>query len=273
MNSYIPRANCFRGYPINDGFANIIIDYTNRLPIIDLMQLREQYQAGIYPINIYPDWKVNEEIAIQFQYDRISSRPSIANIYNESGLVATMTWTNITPLGWVGYDVSKFTYTPTVSGYYYIEITYLETGSRIATIRTDTFYVSDSLSDDKNLLELQFYSDENINGFVFDQYYKAYYTGQWEPSDPDERSSIFDEDLKAKLAAIEYDKIKITLTEIHISYYSVIAKQLQNKNLKLNGLSYIYESGISLERTEKTDVVNIIFELTANYDNDFMTIN
>lgn len=265
----IPAANPFVFNLANLNGSNVEIDYEDYLPVTALMRLNTQYQAGIYPPepDFYPDWLINEQIAIQIRGDITSA----AAIIYGPGVGASMTQTTITPSGFT-VVVRRFTYTPTVAGYYYI-LLLVSTTSNTYQYISHTFKVNDNLSNDKNLIELGFYDDENVNGFVFDaDIYKAYYTGQWKISPQQRNSSIIDEDVTALLASKSYNKKSVTITDVDQLYYEVIAKQLENDTVYLNGMAYICKEPPEIEYIDKSTLVNVTFELTAKYDNNYINI-
>jgi hypothetical protein len=257
MNPFIFNLSLLNG-------SNVTIDYENQMPIDGLMQLNEQYQAGIFPSepNVYPDWKTNEEIAIQINGDITSALA----IINGPGIRTAMSQSTITPAGYL-VSVRKFTYTPTVEGYYYINLV-VSTTSNAYEFISHTFKVGPAT--DKNLIELGFYADENTPNFVFDAVYKSYYTSQWKIAQQQRNSSIIDEDVTNLVASKSYAKKTVTLTEINHLYYDVVAKQLESEYVYLNGLTYICKEPPDFEYTGKSDLVNITFELTAKYNNNII---
>lgn len=268
----VPRANPIRIRYINkQGYSPIAINYVNRLPQFDLMELRTQYQKGVYANEeAYPDWLYQNQLSIQLQTD---DTPTFT-LYDIDGNVASATTTtNITPAGWSGLDVYKFTcYFPTTDyfndGYYYILINLV--GTQNYTLISDIFRLRTELPTDKDLVEIQFYSSENKNGFVFDGYYRAYYTGIIDPGSMEKSKSVIKEDNVNVLNSRSYSTLDVVLTEIHKSYYDTIGVQLDNEKIKINGIPYVSEKDIEQKKSEKTDLIDISFNLTADYDNDFM---
>lgn len=264
----IPVANPIRVRPTIINGSNVFIDYDNYLPQMDLMEMNEQYQAGIFVSDpeFYPPWKSSEEIAFQLRGDFTSS---LGIIYGP-GIATAMTASYITPSGWAGFPIRKFRYTPTVIGFYYVRFI-VSTTSNTYELFSDVFYVSSI--DNKDIIEIKFFSDENKNGFIFDQYYKAYYYGMFKKIPQERNSSLIQEDIIKLLASKSYNKLSVTISDIHHTYYDKIAKQLENEDIMLNGISYICKEPPSEEYIGKSDLVNIIFELTAKYDNNFMIIS
>lgn len=265
----IPAANPFLFNLVLMNGANVEIDYDEYLPIESLMQLNTKYQAGIYPSepDYFPDWLINKQIAFQVNGDITSA----AAIIHGPGISTVMTNTTITPSGYT-VAVRRFTYTPSVPGYYYIHLIIATTSNAYQYI-SHTFKVSNTLQEDKNLIELGFYSDENVNGFVFDSdIYKAYYTGQWKISQQQRNSSIIDEDVTYLLASKSYNKKSVTITDVDELYYNIIAKQLENTTIYLNGMAYICKEPPDIEYSDKSRLVNVTFELTAKYNNNNINI-
>ena len=266
---FIPAANPFMFVLESIGGSNVSIDYDNYFPVEGLMELNTQYQAGIFPTepNVFLNWKINEEINIQVNGDILGAN---ARIYcnNTNSAMATHT---ITPSGYT-VDVRRFSYTPTVSGYYYITIR-VATPTQSYLYRSHTFKIVDDLSEDKKIIELGFYSDENINGFVFDaNRYKAYYTGQWKVSPQQRNSSIVSEDVEYVVASQSFAKKTLIISDIHHIYYDVVAKQMENKYIYLNGMAYTCKEPPEIEYKDKSDLVDITCDLTAQYDNNYINI-
>jgi hypothetical protein len=279
MISYqIPEQNPIRGRLISDGTFNIEIDYINRLPQFGLMKPNIQYQAGIYTTEkeFYPDFKINEIIYLQIQ----AETDPIAYITTTDGTVnTTMTRSNITPASWTGLNIYQFSFNLTQIGFYDISMRFEATDPYDPedvtdfVLSFDTFRVKSSLPTDKDLIELQFYSNQNSEDFIFNRYYTAYYTGQFKKTPPQWNVSMFEEDEKNKLASRSFSKQQVILTEIKDTYYDTICKQLESDIILCNGIPFTCEEPPEFEEIPQTDLLNITFELTGKYNNNVVIIS
>jgi hypothetical protein len=258
----IPRANPFRARPIGIG----AIDFDAVFPKFDLMALREQYQPQEQPIQYYPDWLVNKEISLQAHISGIEIK---ATMTNELGVETLMHHTDITPSGWTGYQVHKFTVTPKVIGIYYITLEYKESGIK-RVIRFDDFYVNDI---SKRLVELKFKNSENNMGMVWDAYYTAYYTAIYKESDGEQENSVFKTDTgTSMLNSKDYGGIDVIFCDIQKRYKRTIEKQLRCDSILFNGMECICEANPTSEDTENSDVINITARLTFKNSDDLLTL-
>lgn len=276
MTSFIiPEHNPIRGRLINDGSFNIEIDYVNRLPQFSLMKPNVKYQAGIYPSepNVFPDFKINETIYLQIQTE---TAPTAFITTSDGSISTTMTRLDITPASWVGLNVYQFSYTIGQAGFYDVLMRFEATDPYDPDdvvdfqIGFDTFRVKDTLPTDKDLIEIQFYSPQNAEDFIFNRYYKAYYTGLIRKTPPQWNVSTFEEDEKNKLASKSFSKMQVTLTEIKDTYYDTLCKQLESDIVLCNGIQFTCEEPPDPEYIDKSDLLNITFDLTAKYNNNIV---
>lgn len=277
MNVTIPRINPIRLRLVYGSVIGwISIDYSSYLPRFDLMSPRTKYQKGIYPnLCIYQDWLVNKELGFQIQTEFIPASSIItANMVDiNTGASTALSQSNITPVGWIGDYIRKLSVTPVTSGFYYFNIFVNNTlvGNEDFRFYSDVFYVTDTLSTDKNLVEIQFKNSTNFTDFVFDDYYTTYYTGMFESVSPQIEKSVFEEDDGVNLLKTRsYSKALLTLTEIPATYIDVIGKQLECDSLLINGIEYVSLEGFDFEKVEKSNIGTLTAILTAKYSNGFM---
>lgn len=266
----IPRANPFRFKPTSYN----IIDFDSVMPQFDLMSLNQDYQKGETHIEAYPGWLIGHSISSQFSAITYSGILH-ARIYKVGGNYNQVTPTNITPTGWTGYNVYKFNFTPTTTGFYYLTFTIRQKSPANpavfinVTFKSDTFYVTDNLSTDKDLIELKYKNSENDFDMVFDDYYTAYYTAIYDESDGELNESFFQVDSGiTKQKSDYYPGIDITFCEMKKRYKQTLINQLRCDSLLFNGVECLSNSSINSAKIDNSDLVNITTSLTLKSDNN-----
>jgi hypothetical protein len=270
----IPRVNPLRLWPLNSG----VIDYDTVMPRFDLMSRGEKYQPHENPVNVYPDWVVNQTLYFQIHASHQSLPSEVScQLIKDDGVIINCTVTLITPVGWVGYPVFQISTTPLTSGLYYLYARVLQTFPnnyiKYLVLRSDTFYVNENLSTSKKLVELQFKNSVNNMGMVWNRYYKAYYTAIFKESDGEQENSVFKVDSGTNmLNSKDYGGIDVTFTDIQKRYKRTIEKQLRCDSILFNGMECICEANPTSEDTENADVININARLTFKNSDDLLTL-
>jgi hypothetical protein len=264
----IPSINSIRIRPMEGRISgDLAINYATIMATPDRMALGEKYQRGVEPGNYTVDKLVNKPISLQLRFNTTSIFNGEIRCYNsETSTFVNVSLVEITPVGYVGVKVYKVTYTPTIKGYYYLWGKYdqLSPSAEDYTFISDEFYVSDSLSDDKNLLEFQFKDSENNLGYVFDAYYYAYYTGIFEIQSPQTEVNVIEEDIAPEVTSSRsWSRVKITLTDISDKYINTVSQMLRCDSILFNGIEYICNEGLTIEPTQYSDIVDISFILTG----------
>jgi len=259
-----------------------LIDYDSIMPRFDLMKINEDYQKGEYHIEAYPDFMINKTISNQFSaqlYDLVSTFRARLYKVGTSGYIQQITPTNITPVFYSGYNVFKINFTPTSSGFYYITFTISQISptdplSKVEpTFISDTFYVSDSLSTQKNLIELKYKNSENDFGMVFDDYYTAFYECMYSEGDGEIEESTFQVDSgTSKQRSYYYPQIDVVFCNIKKRYKQTLINQLRCDSILFNGMECICKDSITSENIDKTDLVNITTKLTLKSDNNLLDL-
>lgn len=279
----IPSINSIRIRPISSieysaiiVNENIKIDYVNYFPKFDLMTMGEKYQKGIYPIkDLKRDLLVNKQFSFQFKVDIPTSPPypliEIKLFNNITGAITNLTYSNISPVGWVGYDVLKFSFTPTIAGVYYFTIRiFLYSISKEYTFKSDEFFVRDDATDQMDIVEVKYKHYENDFDFVFDDYYTTYFTGMVKLRLPEEEMSTFDEENFEVLNSKSTGQFDLILTELPRIYIPVVSQIFRCSDILVNGMECAKGGGIEENETEKSDIVDLIIKLKSTISNDIM---
>lgn len=270
MSQIIPYMN-----PLRFHKSTVNIDYDTHLPTSDLMELRTNYQRGIYAQkSIYPDWSLNKEISIEFFEPDAIIGVSIQNV--DTGQNYPMTDTDITPSGWVGDNILLFKYTPTIAGYYQIKII----SDTYGVVLSNIFLVKD-WSETKDLIRVEFYDSQNSNGgFFYNETTllwspAAYYTGFIKEGATEYDKKLYNDQPNNTTVLKNTPKLidTLTITDVHSTYYRNISYQFSCDTVFVNGTQYaIEEIGEPNPIDEKSDLVNIIIKLSLNTNNGFQQI-
>ena len=266
-NIIVPSINPIRLYPtVGDG-DSITIDYSTHFPHPDLMQVGTSYQKGVTAFDKYiTDWVVGFPIYFQMQTNGSMSSVTAKLLEKYGSGYRTVIITDITPDEWVGYNVKKFTITSTSSsGYYYMYLSFV-VNSVTYTFKSNVIYISKTLSTDKNLVYIKFKNSFNDFNYVFDNYYNAFYSAIFKIQPPSTEITTFESDTKYISNSRSYGKLKLTLCDIPDLFIEQVSQQFRCDSIILNEVEYIAEEGISVEETNKTDIVDINIMLTRKND-------
>lgn len=91
-------------------------DYDNYYPLPDTQQIGELMEEGVYPSAYVQDWIKGKSIVIQLR--TTTTAPDLI-IAKPSGYTS-VSGVDISPSGWTGDDVYKYTYTPDFTGFFYL---------------------------------------------------------------------------------------------------------------------------------------------------------
>ena len=256
------------------------INYTDRLFMFDKMYLREQYQRGVYPLeNLYPNFVVGEELKIQYYYDH--NEAFNGYLYNVAGGSVRMANTLHNISGYTGIPIITSSVVVPSEGYWYVvqALRNETTPPYKSDMISDVFYAK-TIGEDKDIIKVNFYDTQNSNGeYFFDpngnQIWNpvAYYTGILDIDTPVYDSSEYTDDNANTRNLLSTPKIinTLTLTNIHTSYIQAIQYQFACDHIYINDVRYAREN-IDIEKTDKSDVMNVIITLSRNDNDNFQQI-
>lgn len=281
----IPVGNPIRliCYDINDNYTNEYLsappDWVDFYPNIDNMQLATKYFKGIEPFNFMPDWQVGEELKLQIRSE-VYSQLDVYRIYKvtESGLtfVSNLTKTNITPAGWIGYDVSELKYTITEEGYYQIRLEYEEFGvedSIFYRIYSDVFYVTNTLATDKNLIKIQYKNSYNNLGMVWNDYYTMFISGLITPKNSESEKSVMENSTGFELLrTVNRRRQQLTIASQSSLYITLYEDVFGCDDILVNGDEWNAKEGLDPQETQGSDLIDINIMLTKPNNNSFRKI-
>ena len=274
----IPRLNSLR----SRGVTYFTIDHDNYFPRLDMMTQRENYQKGDNNVSMYVDWVNGKEIRLQVQADSSSLPPIGFVLVNvNTGATTSLTYSVITPVGWVGYPVYECTYTPTTDGYYYIyyyieqeDVVYFPEDTADYYFNTDVFKVRSDNDTEKDLVWFQYRNTYNKFGVVFgDDYFNAFFTGIMDIGESTTENTVTKEDDGTSLnQSKSYGAVKFTLTEIHMTQVRQIEMICQLNDLWINGQQVVVEAVPKSNKIDNSDLYNVEINATLannDYFNDY----
>lgn len=268
-NVKIPVINPIRFRPVTIG-----INYTTRYPRLDFMTQRQVYQKGVNANKyIHVDWQADKFLYFQLQ---VNSSPVVINAYmygRDTTFMAPISWTNITPVGWVGFPCIQLSILPALTGVYYIALNIA--GSLNENYVSDDFVVTNTVATDKNLVHIQYKNSYNKDGMIWGAtYYNAFYTGMTRRGETQRENSISEEDDGTNIYnTTAYHTRILQLTQIHETQLDQIEAMLSNDQLIVNGEHCICKPGIESILDDKTDLYNVNATLTLKNIRTFMNFD
>lgn len=267
MSEMIPRCSPLR-------FINVVnpINYYNRYPTIDNISLKTNYQRGINPAPVYPNFAKYFTISIEVFANTIR----FAKIINLATNISTsITPVDITPSGWVSGNIWKINWRFTEIGFYKI---LLDADSK--TLYSDDFEVKEWAAD-KDMVRIDFSDTENRNSGVFYNdttkiwYPYMFYTGFIDSDSPQIESQVFNDEPNNTVNLLSTPKYidKLTLTDIHVSYIRNITAQFTCDTLIVNGTEYAREGEIKVSGANNSDLKNVEITLSLKDNNGFQQFN
>jgi len=250
-------------------------NYTDRWPNMDNSSFHEEWQKGVFAALCYRDFVLNKDIRFQFRVQAISVEN--INVYKMNPLTGvfsqyyTIIPTDISPAGWTGMQVNKYTFTPTETGIYYM---YFEEAEYIS----DKFLVHNSEKFLKRLVQIEYYNYENDYGFVYwdgaVQNFSGltYYTGRLLFQDSDNKISQYPSDRGnvEKLRSTPIRNAVLQITDVHFSSIDNINMIFSNSEISINGIPYQSTEAPQVDRIQESDLVNITIKLSQT-ENDYFT--
>ena len=260
------------------------INYTAVLPILDKMYLRTQYNKGIYPVDdLYPNFVVGKTFYIQYYYQGNNTTgygsAKAYNVNTGSSINLTSFIYNVAGFGISIYVLSG---TITVEGEWYIQLT-LENEASLPNngiVKSDIFKVK-SFSEEKDLVKINYYDTGNANnGYFFNaggtQVWNpvVYYTGFLDIDTPSFDTSDFTDEENNTLNLTSTPKIHevLTITDIHKSYVINLQCQFACDHIYVNDVRYSRD-GFEVQKTDNSDIVNIIIQLSRNENENMQLIS
>lgn len=241
-------------------------DYSSIWPNYRNITQRVNNIPGMYATEYYRDHVVNRPLYLQFE--TTTSYTNRINVYKYNTSVEAYQFeqyingTDITPTGWTGGDIYKYTFTPSSSGIYMM--TFPD-----ADLTSDEFYVHDSVILKKYLIQISFYNTENDYGMVFYDETTlnfsglTYFTGILKNTQPGNVTSAYTNDRGGQevLKKTPMHGAILTLTNVHHTYIENINMIFSCDRITVNGVEYSSKESPEVEEIDKSDLVNIKINL------------
>ena len=256
-----PLANPIRFY--NPDSA----DYRDVFPNTDNYVHRVKQIEGVHPVQYYKDFLINKLVVFQVRMSDVTE--ANINLLKPDGTIEELSPTDITPTGWTSESVYKYSFTPTAEGIYYLK--HLE-----SEYESDYIYVQEREKFRRRLVKIEYYNSENDYGMIFNNNgelifsCETYFTGRLKNGEPKNELSAFTSD-RGNLEILRGTPIRtavLELAEIHFTYVDSVNLIFSCDNIKINGLRYQSQEVPKVEEIEKTDLVNIVVNLSL-IDNDY----
>lgn len=250
-------------------------NYADRWPNMDNVSMFVEWQKGVFASKFYRDFRLNEEMQLQFRFDSAITDTSI-HVYklNETtgiySIDITLVPVEVTPTTWSGLPVYQYSWTPSETGIYYMDFD-------DADLISDRFLVHNEEKFLKRLVEIEYYHYENRYGALYYQNGaqvftgKAYFQGQLIDGEPaNEISQYMDDPGEVELLQATPQRTGIVnLFNLHYGYVDTLNYIFSNSEININGVQYQNTEAISVEKIPESDLRNITVNLFQKNNDDF----
>lgn len=242
-------------------------DYLSIWPNPDTVIPRQTWIEGVFPGQWYKEWLYGKSMVFQFEIENdINTNMSLYK-YNEMtevyDAIQTIPGLNISPVGWVGNSIYKYTVSSLNEGTYYLKFS--------DNYKSDVFVVTNDATLKKRIIEIKYTNSYNDFGVIFEgQLFTQYLTGQLKVGNPENTISAFvsDRGEVKKLRSTPVRVATLLINEIHSTYIDHVNMIFACDTIQVNGISYQTTEQPSIEEIENSDMVNIVIKLSQTY-NDY----
>ena len=171
---------------------------------------------------------------------------------------------DISPAGWVGYQIHKVTVTGLADGCYY-----LFDGD--SNLKSDIFYITSSTDFTEDFVKIKYSNSINDFGCIFGtHYFEVYFRGSLIPGEPKIDIDSYEDDRSqpVKLKASPQRTATMTLEGINILYKDLIEHIFSCDTIEINGVSYDNMDAPSSDFPKGQDMGTITVKLAQSI-NDY----
>jgi hypothetical protein len=187
---------------------------------------------------------------------------------NSSGVFETITGgfdsVDISPVGWVGYQIHEVTVTGLTDGCYYL----LDTDSGLIS---DIFYITSSTELTEDFVKIKYSNSVNDFGCIFGtHYFEAYFRGRLVVGESKIDYDTFEDDRSQpiKLKASPQRTANLSILGINYLYKDLIDHIFSCDTIEVNGVQYENMDAPSFDLIEGSDMGNITVKLAQSI-NDY----
>jgi hypothetical protein len=244
--------NPVRFYP-----SDAMPDYISIFPNFDNTTLGDRYFFGV---NASPvSWRVHVG-NIYFQFLNEDNEVKHIDVYkhnesNEFELIDVVDTVDISPVGWVGYQIHKLSLTGLADGFYYLQND---------DYKSDIFQVTSSSVYSEDYVKIKYSNSINDFGCIFGtNYFEAYFIGSLEQGEPSGEKEVFARDGGGDVEVQSSGDRTVTLTIIgvHQLYKDVINTIFLCDTKEINGVLYTNSEFPQWSKTDGGDTGNIVIKL------------
>lgn len=223
--------NPVRFYP-SDAMPN----YTTIFPTFDNTTFGDSYFYGIAATNAF--WRVHYgDMFLQFL--NVDNAVKSFDIYkmnadNEFEIIGSVDSVDISPVGWIGYQIHKLTLTGLSDGFYYL---------KLDSYKSDIFQITSSTEFLSDVVKIQYSNSRNDFGCIFGaNYFTAYFRGNLEIGEPkvdiEAFGSDFDSGSSIKLRAANQKTATLNIIGVQQLYSTLINTIFSCNTILINGVQY-----------------------------------
>ena len=249
--------------PIRFYDSSKLPDFTTNFPNFDNTPRGIDYFYGQNTVkNLYPIHY--GEMYLQFlNEDNVVKEFTVykQNYLGDFDADSTVSTVDISPAGWVGYQIHKLTLDLS-DGLYYV---------KCGTYISDTFLITSSQKYLKNLIKIEYSNSINDFGCIFDtNYFTAYMVGLIQPGESGNEIEGFTSDRgnPIKLKATPRRNINLLLKAVNNYYLDLIDFIFSCDDININGVDFVNIEAPTRETNENVDTGAVSIKLTRSV-NDY----
>ena len=234
-------------------------DYSTIFPNFDNITYGNQY---FYGVAASPD-VIREHIGIMYlQFENEANATFTVSIYKLTNGVFTLNNTvesvDISPVGWITYQIHKVTIDLSDGVYY------LTSGGKTS----DIFRV---VSINEDLVKIKYLNSKNDFGCIFStNYFEAYFRGNIKKGDPKIDIEAFESDRgkPVKLRSTPQRTATLNIKGIHQLYVELVEMIFSCDTITINGIDYENMEAPSYDDMDGGDIGNMSIKLVQK-NNDY----
>lgn len=250
--------NPIRFYP-----SDLMPDYISVFPNFDNITYGNAYFFGVnasrYCIRVhvgdlYLQFLNPDNAAFELDVYKLSES-------NTFEVVDTVTSVDISPVGWVGYEIHKVTLSLADGVYYLSNNDY----------KSDIFRVTSNTRTIKDLVKIKYSNSINDFGCIFDtNYFEAYFMGNFKSGEPKNDIEAYNSDRgnPVKLRATPIRTATINILALHQTYKDLVEHIFSCDTIEVNGVLYENTESPQWSDIDGSDMGNITIKLVKKI-NDY----
>lgn len=235
--------------PIRFYKTSNVPNYTTKFPNPDNVTFGSQYFYGVN----FSSWFIRFHIGIMYlQFEMTGADSKVLSVYKYVNgafqISATIYGADITPSGWSGNYMYKFTVNLS-DGVYYLSST--------NGFKSDIFCVTSSAEVSEDFVKIDYLNSENDFGCIFGtNSFTSYFIGSLTPGAPKNEYSTYEDDRgePVKLSATPQRVATLSLKGLHFTYVDMVNHIFSLDTITVNGIDYENDEAPTFDAIDGSDM-------------------